>query len=268
MTENLITLVGCGNMGKALLQGWLKSGLKANYLVIEPNGLPEIFKTEKSVSHSKTLTERIKNSSIIVLAVKPQVLNEICNGIKPFTSPKTLILSIAAGRSIECIENIFSAAQPIVRSMPNLPASIGKSMTVVVGNAHVTPTQKKLSDELLGAVGMVEWLAGENLMDAATALVGNGPAYVFYLIEVLAEAGKKAGLGEDLAKKMARQVVIGGATLAALNLDTDAATLRKNVTSPGGTTEAALKILMNGEMQKLFDEAIKAGTVRSKELSS
>ncbi len=264
--KHQITLIGCGNMGKALLQGWLKAKINADYLVIDP--YKPAFAKKKSVTFSKTPNAKIKKSGVIVLAVKPQSMNDTLKQIKPFVSPNTLILSIAAGRSIKSFEKAFGKSQPIVRTMPNLPAAVGKGMTVAVSNKRVSPAQKKLADSLMKCVGKIEWLTSEKSMDTATAIVGNGPAYVFYLIELMTHAGVKSGLKESAARKLARQTVIGGGAFAEANPDIDAGTLRKNVTSPGGTTEAALKILMNGEMQKLFDNALAAGKKRSQQLSS
>lgn len=263
-----IALIGCGNMGGALLRGWLRGGITARYSLVEPHGLPQDLRTEKSITVSDEADERLKTCDVVVLAVKPQAMDTVCSSLKPFISEKSLILSIAAGRSIGGFERIFGNAQPIIRTMPNLPASIGKGMTVAVSNKKVTATQHALAQKLLECAGRVEWLQDEKLIDAATAINGNGPAYVFYLIETLAQAGVKAGLDERAAMTLARQTIIGGAALAEARPETDAASLRKSVTSPGGTTEAALKILMNGEMQKLFDAAIEAGKKRSKDLSS
>lgn len=261
-----ITLIGCGNMGNALLQGWLNSRIKANYIVIDPHK-PALAKN-KSVTYIKTPTAKIKKSDVIVLAVKPQMMNETLKQLKPFVSPNTFILSIAAGRSIKSFEKAFGKSQPIIRTMPNLPAAIGKGMTVAIANKNAKLKHKKLAQVLMQCVGKVEWLKNEKQMDAATAIVGNGPAYVFYLIELMTKAAQKAGLDERLARSISRQTVIGGGALAESRADTNAAALRKNVTSPGGTTEAALKILMNGETQKLFDKAIAAGKKRSQQLSS
>ncbi len=258
-----IALVGCGAMGKALLQGWLKAGLKASYLVAEPGAV----KKDKRVVHLKKPDKRLLTADVVVLAVKPQVMDDVCRKLKPFISPDALVLSIAAGRSVKSLESVFGKKRPVVRAMPNLPASIGKGATVATANKNAGAAQRKLVDRLLRCVGHVEWLKDEKLMNAATALVGSGPAYVFYMIEVLAESARKLGFDADKAQILARKTVTGGAALAEAGADS-AATLRKNVTSPGGTTEAALKILMNGKMQKLFDDALKAAARRGKELSS
>ncbi|MGB4106274.1 MAG: pyrroline-5-carboxylate reductase [Alphaproteobacteria bacterium] len=259
-----IALIGCGKMGHALLNGWINSKIKASYIVVEPSG---VKKPPNGVRVLKKPGKELKNCEIIILAVKPQVMNDVCKSLKPFVAKNALILSIAAGRTIKSFEKSFGSKQPIVRAMPNLPASIGKGMTVAVANKNAAAAQKKIAGKLLAAAGVVEWIKDEKLMDAVTAVSGSGPAYLFLLIETLAKAAQKAGLNKNLATTLARQTVIGSAALAETD-KTDAATLRKNVTSPGGTTAAALEILMNGEMQKIFDHAIAAAKKRSKQLSS
>lgn len=259
-----VALVGCGKMGHALLNGWITSKIKASYIVVEPSGVKG---APKSVRILKKPGRELKNCDVIILAVKPQVMNEVCAALKPFVKKDALVLSIAAGRTLRSFEKSFGKTQPIIRAMPNLPASIGKGMTVAVANKNAAATQKKIAAQLLAASGAVEWVKDEKLMDAVTAVSGSGPAYVFLLIETLAKSAEKAGLGKTLAMTLARQTVIGSAALAGAD-KTDAATLRKNVTSPGGTTAAALEILMNGEMQKIFDRAITSAKKRSKQLSS
>ncbi|MCC7305817.1 MAG: pyrroline-5-carboxylate reductase [Alphaproteobacteria bacterium] len=268
---NHITLVGCGNMGRALLQGWLQAKIGARYFIVEPEGLPETFRDSLSITYAgkqEEIEDAIKKSDIIVMAIKPQIMDEICKSIKPYISKKALILSIAAGRTIAGFEAAFGEAQPVIRCMPNTPASIGKGMSVLTANKNAGDDQKKFAEKLMKCVGEAEWTEDENLMNAVTALSGSGPAYVFYLVEALAKAGQKAGLKPALAMTLARQMVVGAAALAEARPDISAEQLRRNVTSPGGTTEAALNILMNGELQKLLDEALQAAIARGEELSS
>ncbi|MCE7887940.1 MAG: pyrroline-5-carboxylate reductase [Alphaproteobacteria bacterium PRO2] len=259
-----IALIGCGKMGRALLDGWVNARIKSSYIVVEPSGVKN---APKSVRVLKKPGKELKNCDIIVLAVKPQVMNDVCAALKPFIGKDALILSIAAGRSISGFKKLFGTGQPIVRAMPNLPASVGKGISVAVASPNVKPAQKKITAQLLAAAGQVEWVKNEKLMDAVTAVSGSGPAYVFLLIETIAQAGEKAGLDRNLSMTLARQTVIGSAALAGAD-KTPAATLRKNVTSPGGTTAAALEILMDGKMQKIFDRAIASAKKRSKQLSS
>jgi pyrroline-5-carboxylate reductase len=251
-------------MGLALLRGWLDAGMNASFVVIEPSLRHKI----KGATFLKKPNNELKTCDIIVIAVKPQVADEVCTGLKPYIKKDALILSIAAGRSIKSFEKIFGAAQPIIRSMPNLPASIGQGITVAVANKNVKAAQKKSAAELLACAGLVEWTENEKLLNAVTAVSGSGPAYVFLLIEVLSKSAQKAGLNKKISDILARQTVIGSAALAAHEPKIDAATLRKNVTSPGGTTEAALDILMNGDMQKIFDYAIASAKKRGEELNS
>ena len=267
-----IALVGCGKMGSALLRGWLSSGQVKHVYVLDPGGLPEEF--EDQVPDHITFYDKPEMfagarppASVFVIAVKPQIMDEVCNAIKKAVPTDALVLSIAAGQTIAKFESYFGVTQPVIRSMPNTPAAVAKGITVGCPNKNVSSSQKSLADNLLKAVGKVEWINEENLLDAVTAVSGSGPAYIFLLIEAMAAAGIKAGLDKDFSMKLARQTVIGSAALA----DSDplpAETLRKNVTSPGGTTAAALEVLMSSMgMQKLFDEAIAAATARSKELS-
>ncbi len=267
-----IALIGCGKMGSALLRGWLASGQVKHVYVLDPGGLPEEFEDEAPArvtfyDKPEMFAGARPPASVFVVAVKPQIMDSVCHAIKKAVPADALVLSIAAGQTIAKFEGYFGASQPVIRSMPNTPAAIAKGMTVGCPNAHVSPAQKTLADNLLKAVGHVEWVADEGLLDAVTAVSGSGPAYIFLLIEAMAAAGVKAGLKADFAMKLARQTVIGSAALA----DADplsAETLRKNVTSPGGTTAAALDVLMAPSgMQELFDKAIAAATARSKELS-
>lgn len=271
--ELSLALIGCGKMGSALLRGWLASGRIKHVYILDPGGLPDEFEDEVPgritfYDKAETFAGARPPAAVFVIAVKPQIMDDVCHAIKRAVSPDALVLSIAAGQKIGKFENYFGVNQPIIRSMPNTPAAIGQGMTVCCANALITPAQKLLAAELLQAVGLVEWVDDESLMDAVTALSGSGPAYIFLLIEAMAAAGVKAGLDEDFAMKLARQTVIGSAALASAE-STPAETLRKNVTSPGGTTAAALAVLMaeNG-MQDLFDRAIAAATKRSKELSA
>lgn len=264
-----LVLAGCGKMGGAMLDAWLSSGLLAQALVIDPSGLPDIFQDNPHVSHAPAVPDRFNNEpDVIVLAVKPQILKAASQQLSAITSDKTLILSIAAGQTLETLESLFGIAQPVIRTMPNTPAAIGKGMSVSIANAHVTAAQKKIAARLLEKTGKTAWIDDESLMDAVTALSGSGPAYLFLLIEILTESGKRLGLPEDMAATLARQTVIGSAALAEHESSTSAAQLRRNVTSPGGTTEAALKVLMDGKMQDVFDNALLAARNRGKELNT
>jgi pyrroline-5-carboxylate reductase len=204
---------------------------------------------------------------VIVFAVKPQALDDIAPGYRPYAEAGAVALSIAAGKTIAVFERHLGGRAAIVRTMPNTPAAVGRGITVACANGHVTAAQRALCQALLEAVGEVAWVEDEALLDPVTAVSGSGPAYVFLLIECLAEAGIAAGLPADLAQRLARATVIGSGELARLS-DETAAQLRKNVTSPGGTTAAALEVLMGERgLRELMTRAVAAATRRSRELA-
>lgn len=264
-----LVLVGAGKMGDALLRGWLARGVPPRQIAIfEPAPSAELLAlTAEQAIRLNPLIADIKDAAVLVLAVKPQAMQDVLPQFIPLTKDGVLLLSIAAGKPVSFFEQHFAGA-PIVRAMPNTPAAIGQGMSVLCANAGVTPAQHELATALLGAVGEVAWISDEALMDPVTAVSGSGPAYVFLLIEALAQAGEKAGLDAELAYRLALTTVSGAAALAAQS-DQPASILRKNVTSPGGTTAAALDVLMRpGGLQSLMDEAVLAATNRSRELAS
>lgn len=254
-------------MGGAMLQSWLDNNILSDVVVVDPTPIAENFAADTRVQHATKIKQNV-DTDILILAVKPQILEESTENLKDKVSKNTVILSIAAGKSLGAIENIFGAQHPIVRAMPNTPAAIGKGASVAVTNKFVSKEQKQRISLLLKALGTLEWIEDEPLMNTVTALSGSGPAYIFHLIEILAKCGKSMGLNEDLAMNLARQTVIGSAALAEHDQDTPASNLRKNVTSPKGTTEAALKVLMDGRAQDIFDEALNAAKKRGEELNS
>ncbi|WP_435641471.1 pyrroline-5-carboxylate reductase [Micavibrio aeruginosavorus] len=266
-----VALIGCGKMGSALLRGWISARIVGDVFVLEPAGLPDEFQDEDNISgydSAAALREIASEIDVVVLAVKPQIMTQVCPDLKDIVPTNAVILSIAAGQTIGGFENYFGMDRAIVRSMPNTPAAIGEGITVAVSNAGVSAEQRQIANTLLRAIGQVEWVDDEKLLDPVTALSGSGPAYLFYLIEVLAEAGTKAGLDKNFAMRLARQTMIGSAALAAADSGTPAAMLRKNVTSPGGTTAAAMDVLLkDNRMQSAFDDALAAATARSIELS-
>jgi len=204
---------------------------------------------------------------IVVFAVKPQVTDDVVPPYRRFAGSGTVFLSVAAGRTIGYFRDRLGADSAIVRAMPNTPAAIGRGASVLVATDNVATQQRALAGRLMAASGLIEWVEDEGLIDAVTALSGSGPAYVFLLIETMAAAGASVGLPPDLAMRLARQTVVGAAALAEQS-DEAAATLRQNVTSPGGTTQAALEVLMAQDgMQPLFDRALAAAARRSRELA-
>lgn len=262
-----LLLVGAGKMGGAMLDGWLARGLDpASAAVVDPQPGTRVRGLAKRGLKIKASPSRAK-ATVIVVAVKPQDAASVMATLKPNVRKSTLVVSIMAGRTLGFLHDFVPAGTPVVRAMPNLPAAIGRGITVAVGNRHVASADRKLATELLEACGVVEWVSDEKLLDAVTAVSGSGPAYVFLLAETLAAAAVSAGLPAALAARLARETIAGsGELLRGSKLD--AATLRKNVTSPGGTTAAALDILMGpGGFETLLETAVAKATRRSRELA-
>jgi pyrroline-5-carboxylate reductase len=260
-----IVLAGAGKMGGAMLAGWLAQGLDAKSVaVIEPHPSDEIRAlVTKGIRLNPTPNE-IGGVATLVVALKPQMFREAGTMLKSFVGSSTLVVSIMAGTTIAALEEVCGS---VVRAMPNTPAAIGRGITVAVAANNVSAAQRAVADALLRATGSVEWVDDEDLMDAVTAVSGSGPAYIFLLAEELARAGVEAGLPAELATKLARETVAGSGELLHRS-ELASATLRQNVTSPGGTTAAALEVLMGeGGMQQLMIRAVAAATRRSKELA-
>jgi pyrroline-5-carboxylate reductase len=265
-----LLLIGCGKMGGAMLRGWLRRGVRAaDVTVVEPDAAAPadpIGQGVTLVGDAARLPAELA-PSVVVLAVKPQMMDGAISTLTRFVRPESAFLSIAAGRTIGYFEEKLGGEAAIVRSMPNTPAAVGRGITVACANRNVSAAQRAQCDDLLAAVGEVAWVEDEALLDAVTAVSGGGPAYVFLLIECLAEAGAAAGLPPDLAMRLARATVCGAGELAHLSAE-PASVLRRNVTSPGGTTLEALKILMSPDgLQPLLTKAIAAATRRSRELA-
>jgi len=264
-----LLLVGCGQMGGALLRGWRAHHLAERYIIIEPGPGAEPFAGHRNVTLAPGAGRLPPDlqPSVIVFAVKPQVMGEVLPAYRRFAGD-TLFLSIAAGKTLGFIARQLGAAASVVRAMPNTPAAIGRGIAVACANSAVAAAQRALAERLLGAVGEVGWVEDEALIDAVTAVSGSGPAYVFLLIECLAKAGVAAGLPEDLAMRLARATVAGSGELARLSPE-PAARLRESVTSPGGTTRAALDVLMAPDgLEPLLRRAVLAAARRSRELAN
>ena len=263
-----IVLVGAGKMGSAMLDAWLALGLSPKRVIaIEPQPTSELTAlATRGLTLNPSMTA-VRDVAAIVLAIKPQVAATAVPTLAPLLAPDTVVLSIMAGRTLGFLAGALTQHTALVRAMPNTPAAIGRGITVAVPNAQVSQRQRALVHALLAATGMVEWVSDEALMDAVTAVSGSGPAYVFLLAEALSSAGAAAGLPPELAAKLARATVSGAGEL--LNHSAlDPATLRQNVTSPGGTTAAALDVLMAGDgMTELMNRAVIAATRRSRELA-
>jgi len=267
-----ILLVGCGKMGGAMLRGWIARGTPpASVTVVEPH---EPSARDAADSHGVAAVSAIGDLAddyspeVVIFAVKPQGLDEIAPPYTRFTGAGTVFLSIAAGKPVSFFEGALGGAASIIRCMPNTPAAVQRGITAACANAHVTADQRGRCQELLEAIGEVVWVDDEALLDPVTAVSGSGPAYVFLMIECLAAAGVAQGLPDDIAARLARATVIGSGELARQS-DEAADQLRVNVTSPGGTTEAALNVLMADAdgLGQLMARAIEAATRRSRELA-
>jgi len=265
VAENGLVLLGCGKMGGAMLQGWLAQGLPpASVSVIDPN--PSDWLRGTGVGINGDLPA---NPAIVLIAVKPQMMGEALPVLAAMGNGATLFVSVAAGTPIAAFEAALGAQSPIVRAMPNTPAAVGRGITAIIGNAHASAAQVDLAEMLLRAVGQVVRLEGEDQMDAVTGVSGSGPAYVFHMIECLAAAGEAQGLAPALAMQLAQATVAGAGALAEA-ADETPAQLRVNVTSPNGTTQAGLEVLMDPQngLPPLMRKTVAAAADRSRELGN
>ena len=258
-----LVLLGCGKMGSAMLEGWLKGGLPASSVwVIDPKPSDWLQKTGVHLN-----AELPAAPALVLVAVKPQMMGEALPTLAAMGGGGTLFVSVAAGTPIAHFEQVLGAGTPIVRAMPNTPAAVAKGITAIIGNAHAGAAHLDMAEALLRAVGQVVRLEDEGQMDAVTGLSGSGPAYVFHMIECMARAGEAQGLAPELAMQLAKATVAGAGALAEA-ADETPAQLRVNVTSPNGTTQAGLEVLMNEStgLPPLMAKTVAAATDRSKEL--
>jgi pyrroline-5-carboxylate reductase len=261
-----LLLVGCGRMGSAMLAGWRERGLGPSFAVDPAPDAARNAGLDLTVVDHLGLVPAGFAPSAVVLAVKPQSAAEALPAYARFAE-SAVFLSIMAGRTIGGIQALLGGSAAIVRAMPNTPAAVRQGVTVATPSRSVTPGQRELCGELLRAIGLVQWVDQEDLLDPVTAVSGSGPAYVFLLAELMERAAIEQGIAPELARVLARQTVAGSGALLAASAES-AAELRKAVTSPGGTTEAALKVLMAADaMPKALSEAIAAATRRSRELA-
>ena len=271
MAERLL-LVGFGNMGQALVRGWLAHGRDAGTIsIVDPHPDAREAAAALDIVASAGWPESVRDHDagpeVVLLAVKPARFDNVLQHYRAL-GEHSLFLSVAAGKTIAGIAAVLGPEAAIVRAMPNTPAAIGCGVTALCANDHVTPDQRAECTNLMEAIGSVEWLDDERLMDVVTAVSGSGPAYVLLLIECLTEAGCELGLDPEVAARLAVRTV-AGTGLYAEQSDTVAAELRQQVTSPGGTTEAALELLMSeGQLAELMGRAVRAAAKRSRELSS
>jgi pyrroline-5-carboxylate reductase len=261
-----LLLVGCGKMGGAMLDGWLARGLSpSDVLVAEP---VEALRPNKPDLRAVASTSEIGEApELVVLAVKPQTMDAVLPDLRRFADDGAVFLSIAAGKTLKYFAGHLGEAAKVVRAMPNTPAAVRRGITVATAAKAVSAAEKKKCQDLLEAVGEALWVDDEALIDPVTALSGSGPAYVFLLVEAMAAAGEKLGLAPEMAMQLARATVAGSGELLRLSSE-PAAQLRVNVTSPGGTTAEALKVLMAADgIQPVFDKALAAASRRSRELA-
>lgn len=263
-----ILLVGAGQMGGALLTGWLRLGLDPSRVTVMDPSPPANIWAVISAAKVPLNPPEVRIADVLVLAVKPQLSEQVMPGLARFCGPESVVLSVMAGKTVAGMARHFGPKAAIIRTIPNTPAAVGRGMTGAFANAPVTASRRMLIDTLLSAVGRVAWVDDEALIDVVTAVSGSGPAYVFYLAEALAQAGIKAGLPHELAEAVARATVEGAGELLYRSPDVTPATLRQNVTSPNGTTHAALSVLMASDgLSPLLVQAVDAATRRSRELA-
>jgi pyrroline-5-carboxylate reductase len=267
--EGTLVLVGAGKMGGAMLEGWLKAGADPRKIVaLDPGPPVEVLAllSKHGIRHNPAV-QSINNAEVVLVAVKPQVMDEVLAPLGGLAASKPLVLSVVAGKTIAKLAAHFGADASIIRTMPNTPAAIGRGITAMVGNAKVSAGQLALAEQLLSTIGEVVRVDTEEQIDWVTGVSGSGPAYVFWMTECLAAAGEKLGLSRKLAAQLARATVAGSGELMRQS-GIDAATLRQNVTSPKGTTYEALQILMADDgMKPLMEKAVAAAARRSKELA-
>ncbi|WP_439121734.1 pyrroline-5-carboxylate reductase [Marivita sp.] len=265
ITKCGLVLLGCGKMGSAMLEGWLAGGLPATSVwVTDPN--PSDWVQAQGVHLNEDLPD---SPAIVLVAVKPQIMRDALPTLKPLGNGDTTFLSVAAGITIATFAEMLGDTTPIIRSIPNTPAAVKQGITAMIGNGHVTEHQMQMAETLLSAIGQTVRLETEDQMDAVTGLSGSGPAYVFHMIECLARAGEAQGLDPHLAMSLAKATVAGSGALA-MQADETPSQLRVNVTSPNGTTQAGLEVLMDEStgLPPLIAKTIDAATKRSKELAN
>ena len=271
MSDHKITMIGGGNMGTAIVSGLLAKGYDPQQIqVVEPDHDKQLTLTKTlGVSCEDSFQEITHNTSILILAVKPQIMREVVENLqRPFSKhePLPLVISIAAGITLDQLAKWLEFEGRLIRVMPNTPAMIGAGASGLFGNSSVLPSDKEAANEIMDAVGISVWVDSESQLDAVTALSGSGPAYFFLVLECLETEGVKLGLASEVARKLAVQTALGAAMLAQNSSD-DPAELRRQVTSPGGTTERAVNTLLKHRIPAAFGAALKAANDRAVELA-
>ena len=267
MSNMRIAFIGAGNMASSLIGGLLAKGLDAARIRASDPGAET--RARVSAEHGIELfadnAQAVQDADVIVIAVKPQVMKAVCQDLRAHLKPHQLLISIAAGITCTSLQN-WLGNQPLVRCMPNTPALLGKGVSGLFATAAVTGEQRQQAEELLSAVGIAVWVDTEAQIDAVTAVSGSGPAYFFLLIEAMTDAGVKLGLPREVAKQLAEQTALGAAHMA-VSSDVDAAELRRRVTSPAGTTEAAIKSFQADGFAATVEKALSAAAHRSAEMA-
>lgn len=263
-----LTFIGAGNMASAIIRGLLAQGMPAQAMTatgIDPEGLAAL-RSELGIHTSGDNAQAVRGADIVVMAVKPQQLREVCHGLREAVAHQPLIISIAAGVAMASIQQWLGAELPMVRCMPNTPAQCLTGASGLIANTACSTEQKALSEELFSAIGLAQWLDNEAQIHAVTALSGSGPAYFFYVIEAMEAAAIKQGLSPDLARRFAAQTAKGAAEMV-LSGSVAPAQLKRNVMSPGGTTERAIRVLEDQGLSVMFEQAMQAAALRSEELA-
>ena len=268
--ENIrITFIGCGNMGRSLIGGLINDGYPVNCISgVDINDAP------RSLTHNHFGIEVLDNAApalrgahVVVLAVKPQAMKDTLVPLREiFSKEKPLLISIAAGIRLNDLARWAGDSLPIVRAMPNTPALVGTGASALCANSNVNDTQHDIAESIMRSTGIVTWVEDESLIDVVTALSGSGPAYYFYIMEIMEKAGVELGLTKEQARLLTLQTALGAAKMA-MESEDDPEVLRKQVTSPGGTTEQAIKVMQEGKLNELFSKAIRAAFERSQELA-
>ena len=266
--KHTIGFIGGGNMARSLIGGLIRAGYPADALsVADPNdAIQAALASDFGILTTNDNQQIVDNCDVVVLAVKPQVLKTVATAIRPGQRQHQLFLTVAAGIRTASLANWLDANTPIVRAMPNTPALVQSGATGLFANPHVSSDQRDLAESIMRAAGLVQWVGDEALMDAVTALSGSGPAYLFLVMEAMEKAGQAMGLSAETARLLTVQTAFGAAKLA-LEIEEDPAVLRENVTSPGGTTEQAIRVLREEGLEALFDRALRAARDRAQELA-
>ncbi|WP_445939294.1 pyrroline-5-carboxylate reductase [Pseudomonas sp.] len=267
MTTPRIAFIGAGNMAASLIGGLRAQGIDASTIRASDRGAEQRSKisAEHGIETFASNAEAIQGADVIVLSIKPQVMKEVCLDLAAHISGQQLVVSIAAGISCASLES-WLGLRAIVRCMPNTPALLRQGVSGLYANAQVSPAQRQQAEQLLSAVGLALWLDQEAQIDAVTAVSGSGPAYFFLLIEAMTAAGEKLGLPRDTAAQLTLHTALGAARMAVAS-DVDASELRRRVTSPAGTTEAAIKSFQADGFEALVEKALNAAAHRSAELA-